>query len=82
MGNRRDVRNATVIATILGPCCAYEPHGIRRSLANNDLDPRVKTAAPEPLHPGVCLRSLTASWRRARTRMLSISTATENAIAK
>lgn len=29
MGNRRDVQNAIVIATILGPCHAYEPHGIR-----------------------------------------------------
>ena len=29
MGNRRDVQNAIVIATILGPCRAYEPHDIR-----------------------------------------------------
>jgi len=29
MGNRREVRNAIVIATILGPCRAYEPHDIR-----------------------------------------------------
>ena len=26
LGNRRDVQNAIVIATILGPCRAYEPH--------------------------------------------------------
>ena len=29
MGNRRDVQNAIVIAAILGPCRAYEPHDIR-----------------------------------------------------
>ena len=29
LGNRRDVQNAVVIATILGPCRAYEPHDIR-----------------------------------------------------
>ena len=29
MGNRREVQNAIVIATILGPCRAYEPHDIR-----------------------------------------------------
>ncbi len=29
MGNRRDVQNAIVIATILGPCRAYEPHEVR-----------------------------------------------------
>jgi len=29
MGNRRDMQNAIVIATILGPCRAYEPHDIR-----------------------------------------------------
>ena len=29
MGNRRDVQNAVVIATILGPCRAFEPHDIR-----------------------------------------------------
>jgi len=29
MGNRRDVQNAIVIATILGPCHAFEPHDIR-----------------------------------------------------
>ncbi len=29
LGNRRDVQNAIVIATILGPCRAYEPHDIR-----------------------------------------------------
>ncbi|MSP98619.1 MAG: hypothetical protein EXR29_15665 [Betaproteobacteria bacterium] len=29
MGNRQEVRNAIVIATILGPCRAYEPHDIR-----------------------------------------------------
>lgn len=29
MGNRREVQNAIVIATILGPCSAYEPHDIR-----------------------------------------------------
>ncbi|MBI2292833.1 MAG: hypothetical protein HYU73_21450 [Betaproteobacteria bacterium] len=30
MGNRREVQNAIVIATILGPCRAYEPHDNRR----------------------------------------------------
>ena len=29
MGNRRDVQNAIVIATILGPCRAFEPYDIR-----------------------------------------------------
>ena len=29
MGNRRDVRNAIVIAAILGPCRAFEPHDVR-----------------------------------------------------
>ena len=29
MGNRREVQNAIVIATILGPCRAYEPHDSR-----------------------------------------------------
>ena len=29
MGNRREVQNAIVIATILGPCRAYEPHDVR-----------------------------------------------------
>jgi len=29
MGTRREVQNAIVIATILGPCRAYEPHDIR-----------------------------------------------------
>ena len=29
MGNRREVQNAIVIATILGPCRAYEAHDIR-----------------------------------------------------
>ena len=29
MGTRRDVRNAIVIATILGPCRAFEPHDSR-----------------------------------------------------
>ena len=29
MGTRRDVRNAVVIASILGPCRAFEPHGSR-----------------------------------------------------
>ena len=29
MGNRRDAQDAIVIATILGPCRAYEPHDIR-----------------------------------------------------
>lgn len=29
MGNRRDVQNAMVIAAILGPCRAFEPHDIR-----------------------------------------------------
>lgn len=26
MGTRRDVQNAVVIATVLGPCRAFEPH--------------------------------------------------------
>ena len=29
LGTRREVQNAIVIATILGPCRAYEPHDIR-----------------------------------------------------
>lgn len=29
MGTRRDVQNAVVVATILGPCRAYEPHDAR-----------------------------------------------------
>ena len=29
MANRRDVQNAIVIATIMGPCRAFEPHDIR-----------------------------------------------------
>ncbi len=29
MGTRRDVQNAIVIATIVGPCRAYEPHDVR-----------------------------------------------------
>ena len=29
MGNRRDVQNAIVIATILGPCRAFEPYDVR-----------------------------------------------------
>ena len=29
MGNRRAVQNAIVIATILGPCRAYEPHDVK-----------------------------------------------------
>lgn len=29
MGNRRAVQNAIVIATILGPCRAHEPHDVR-----------------------------------------------------
>jgi hypothetical protein len=29
MGTRRDVRSAIVIATILGPCRAFEPHDSR-----------------------------------------------------
>lgn len=29
MGTRRDVQNAIVIATILGPCRAFEPHDVR-----------------------------------------------------
>ncbi|MDP1717671.1 MAG: hypothetical protein Q8L40_06310, partial [Burkholderiales bacterium] len=29
MRTRRDVQNAIVIATILGPCRAFEPHDIR-----------------------------------------------------
>ena len=29
MANRRDVQNAIVIATILGPCRAFEPHDVR-----------------------------------------------------
>jgi hypothetical protein len=26
MGTRRDVQNAVVVAAILGPCRAFEPH--------------------------------------------------------
>ena len=29
MANRRDVQNAIVIATIMGPCRAFEPHDVR-----------------------------------------------------
>ncbi len=29
MGSRRDVQNAVVIATVLGPCRAFEPHDSR-----------------------------------------------------
>ena len=29
LGTRREVQNAIVIATILGPCRAYEPHDVR-----------------------------------------------------
>ena len=29
MGTRREVQNAIVIATILGPCRAFEPHDVR-----------------------------------------------------
>lgn len=29
MGTRRQVQNAVVIATILGPCRAFEPHDVR-----------------------------------------------------
>ena len=29
MGSRREMQNAIVIATILGPCRAFEPHDIR-----------------------------------------------------
>ena len=30
MGSRREVQNAVVIATILGPCRAFEPHDIQQ----------------------------------------------------
>lgn len=30
MGDRRAVQNAVVVATILGPCRAFEPHDIRQ----------------------------------------------------
>jgi hypothetical protein len=30
MGSRREVQNAVVVATILGPCRAFEPHDIRQ----------------------------------------------------
>lgn len=30
MGNRREVQDAVVVATILGPCRAFEPHDIRQ----------------------------------------------------
>lgn len=29
MGNKRELQNAIVIATVLGPCRAFEPHDIR-----------------------------------------------------
>ena len=29
LGTRREVQNAIVIATILGPCRAFEPHAVR-----------------------------------------------------
>lgn len=29
MGTRREVQNAVVIASILGPCRAFEPHDVR-----------------------------------------------------
>ena len=29
MGNRHDLQNAVVIAAILGPCRAFEPHEVR-----------------------------------------------------
>ena len=29
MGNRRDAQKAIVIATIMGPCRAFEPHEVR-----------------------------------------------------
>ena len=29
MGTRREVQNAIVIATIVGPCRAFEPHDVR-----------------------------------------------------
>jgi len=29
MGTRRDVQNAVVLATMLGPCRAFEPHDVR-----------------------------------------------------
>ena len=29
MGTRREVQNAVVIATVLGPCRAFEPHDVR-----------------------------------------------------
>lgn len=29
MGTRREVQNSIVIATILGPCRAFEPHDVR-----------------------------------------------------
>ena len=30
MGSRREVQDAVVVATILGPCRAFEPHDVRR----------------------------------------------------
>ncbi|MDP1983177.1 MAG: hypothetical protein Q8K23_11570 [Sulfuritalea sp.] len=30
MGSRREVQNAVVVATILGPCRAFEPHDVRQ----------------------------------------------------
>lgn len=30
MGTRREVQNAVVVATILGPCRAFEPHDVRQ----------------------------------------------------
>ena len=29
LANRRDVQNAIVVATIMGPCRAFEPHEVR-----------------------------------------------------
>jgi hypothetical protein len=29
MGTKREVQNAIVIATVLGPCRAFEPHDIQ-----------------------------------------------------
>ena len=29
MANRRDVQNSIVVATIIGPCRAFEPHEVR-----------------------------------------------------
>lgn len=30
LGDRREVQNAVVVATILGPCRAFEPHDVRQ----------------------------------------------------